>query len=154
MFQMTKIAKRLSTLVLASGFMAGAAMATTGPAGPIVIDVDELLANQNPTRVALNGTDITNTFDVPPVIVNSSTFVELKGMFEPLGIKLHWFQPTRKVTGLLPDGGVLELSIGSVLAYLNGKPFTLSASPFIAEGYNRTMVPLRFVGESRDADID
>lgn len=153
MFKMTKTTQALGALLFTTALTATSANASNGPTGPIVVDVDKLLAQQDATHVSLNGRDITGDFDVPPVIVNSTTFVELRGVFEPLGIKLHWYQPTRKVTGLLPDGGVIELTIGSVLAYLNGKPFTLSTSPFIAQGYNRTMVPLRFVAESKDADI-
>lgn len=108
--------------------------------------VNELLAAQDPIHVTIHGEAV--EFDVPPVIVNGRTFVEVNGLFQRLEIDLAWNGQLRRVTGTSTiNGNVIELDLGSTQARVNGSPVTLDAAPFIATEYSRTMVPLAFVAE-------
>lgn len=46
------------------------------------------------------------------------------------------------------------LNVGILLASVNGQPLTLEAGPFIDTGTNRTLVPIRFIGEALGAHIE
>ncbi len=108
--------------------------------------VDPLLENQEPVHVTIHGSPV--DFDVPPVIVNGRTFVEVNGLFERLNIDLSWDPGPRRVTGQSNvNGQTIQLDIGSQWAYVNGNAVWLDAAPFIASEYGRTMVPLAFVAE-------
>lgn len=118
---------------------------------PISRDVDSLLASQEPTFVHLEGFPV--EFQVPPVIVNNRTFVELNGLFTALGIDLYWDNNEKKVTGITQDGTIIQLWIGRRTAYVNNSYISLDASPFIADGYGRTMIPLSFVATATGASV-
>ncbi|AWL11979.1 N-acetylmuramoyl-L-alanine amidase [Saliniradius amylolyticus] len=112
-------------------------------------DADAILANQD--EVYVNYNCGYPTFEVPPLIVEGRTFVELNTLFTAMGIALTWDGETQKITGT-KDGTVIELWIGSTTAYVDGQSTTLDAAPFIATPYNRTMVPVAFISEATGAD--
>jgi len=60
-------------------------------------DADTLLANQDAVKVNYNCQYI--NFDVPPLIVEGRTFVELNAIFNAMDISLQWDGSTQKVTG-------------------------------------------------------
>ena len=119
-------------------------------ADPATRDADAILAGQAPVSVNYNCSSL--EFDVPPLIVEGRTFVELNGIFTAMGIGLQWDGSTQKVTGT-KGGTVIELWIGSTTATVNGTPVTLDAAPFIATPYNRTMVPVAFIAQATGADV-
>ena len=90
-------------------------------------------------------------FDVPPVIVNDRTMVPMRAIFEALGATVTWDGENRRVEAIFDDGAHILLTIDSVLAYKNSEEITLDAAPFIEDG--RTMVPVRFIGESSGAFV-
>ncbi len=90
-------------------------------------------------------------FDVPPVIVNDRTMVPMRAIFEALGATVTWDGENRRVEAIFDDGAHILLTIDSVLAYKNSEEITLDAAPFIENG--RTMVPVRFIGESSGAFV-
>lgn len=120
-------------------------------AGAAVIDVDVLLASQAPTFVHVDQCAI--DFVVPPVIVNSRTFVEISTLSNRLDIALEWRQSDQRVTGTASNGSVFHLYIGSLYADVNGQSVILDAAPFIAANYNRTMIPLSFVAKATGAQV-
>ncbi|UTA48293.1 DUF3370 family protein [Simiduia sp. 21SJ11W-1] len=119
-------------------------------ADPTTRDADAILANQTPVYVNYNCSSL--SFDVPPLIVEGTTFVEVNGLFTAMGIALQWDGAAQKVTGTR-NGTVIELWIGSTTAKVNGSTVTLSAAPFIATPYNRTMVPVAFIAQATGAHV-
>ena len=97
----------------------------------------------NDIKVLLDGTPL--TFDVPPQIINGRTMVPLRAIFEALGAEVNWDGATQTVTGT-KDGTVVKLTIGNTSPTVNGNVVTIDQPGVVISG--RTMVPLRFVGES------
>ncbi|MDZ4042371.1 MAG: ABC transporter substrate-binding protein [Eubacteriales bacterium] len=89
--------------------------------------------------------------DVPPVVDGGRTLVPLRAIFEALGAEVSWDEGTRKATGKKGTTTV-ELVIGRNTAHVNGKPVNLDVPGQVVKG--RTMVPLRFIGESLGAKVD
>lgn len=120
--------------------------------------VDPLIDQQEPIFVVLDGYQLSasgtpSVFDVPPVIVNETTFVEVNGLFTEMGISLTWYGDEQRVRGVAGNGTVIDLYLGSTTAYVNGVPKTLAAAPFVATEYSRTMVPLSFVASEIGATV-
>ncbi|MFZ7102917.1 MAG: stalk domain-containing protein [Peptococcaceae bacterium] len=47
----------------------------------------------------------------------------------------------------------INLTIGSRAASVNGRPYILNAEPFLVAEVNRTLVPIRFIGEALGAEV-
>ncbi|MFE5323740.1 copper amine oxidase N-terminal domain-containing protein [Paenibacillus sp. NPDC056579] len=86
-----------------------------------------------------------------PVIMNGSTLVPLRSIFEALGAQVAWDGNISTVTASKGQN-VISLTIGSGTAILNGQQLSLDASPIIVNG--STMVPVRFIAESLGAKVD
>ncbi|MFY9174471.1 MAG: stalk domain-containing protein [Peptococcia bacterium] len=106
-------------------------------------------ASTTPIKVFFNGTEL--VLDVPPVLVDNRTLVPFRAIGEAMTAVVDWDGSTRKVTLTLGVKNV-QLVIGSKTAYVNGKATTLDVPAMIVEG--RTMVPLRFIGESLGASVE
>jgi iron complex transport system substrate-binding protein len=89
--------------------------------------------------------------DTPPVVEEGRTLVPLRAVFEALGAEVLWDDKTQTVTGT--KGTItVKLVIGQKTAYVNGEAMTLDVPGKIV--YGRTMVPLRFIGESLGSRVD
>lgn len=104
-------------------------------------------------RVLLNGQRI--DFDVDPVIINDRTMVPLRAIGEALQAKVDWEEATETIT--ITKGDVVNtLKLGDVNAYktVNGKQETivLETAPFTKN--DRTLVPLRYLSESFDMQVE
>lgn len=88
--------------------------------------------------------------DVPPVMFDGRVFVPMRAIFEEAGITVLWDQYNQRIT---VTNGINELVmyVGSYEAYVNGEPFYLDVPPIVV--YGRTMVPIRFVGETLGYDV-
>lgn len=84
-------------------------------------------------------------------IINGSTFMQLKGLGDELGIMLYWHPNTREVSFDTNKKSVV-LKIDSKVAFIGDKKTDLSAAPFIKNG--RTFVPLRFVSEALGINVN
>ncbi|KAB2336629.1 copper amine oxidase N-terminal domain-containing protein [Cytobacillus depressus] len=80
-----------------------------------------------------------------PIIKNGTTMIELRPVFEMLGMEVHWDQKTNVISGT-KDKLTIKLKINDKTAYVNGKKVILSQVPTVLNG--RTLVPLRFVAEA------
>lgn len=98
--------------------------------------------------VAVNGNQI--AFDQQPYIANGRTMVPFRGIAEALGAKVNWDEAANKVT--ITGDKTVELTIGSTTAAVDGQAVTLDVPAVVAGG--RTMVPLRFIGESLGAEVN
>lgn len=95
-------------------------------------------------KILLNGEEI--SFDAAPQILNDTTFVPARAIFEALGLEVGWDSNTSTVTA--GNGSVaLSFTIGSTTAYRNGSAVSLAAAPIISSE-DRTLVPVRFIAES------
>ena len=96
-----------------------------------------------PIKVFLDGTAL--VMDVSPVLKEGRTLVPFRAIGEALMAEVDWDGSAGKVTLTLGDNTV-QLVIGNKTAYVNGEARTLDVPAMLVEG--RTMVPLRFIGES------
>lgn len=89
-------------------------------------------------------------FSIDPLLKNGTTLVQLRPLFESLGIEIGWNAQTQTVSGK-KEGRSFSLTLGSKTAQINGKKVTLTTPGTTVNGH--TMVPLRFVGEATGAVV-
>ncbi len=90
-------------------------------------------------------------FDVNPVSVNGTTYVEFRTLFTALGFAVDYDAQKKTITGSA-EGHVIQMTIGSDQSYINGEPAAIKAQPLTQGG--RTLVPLRFIGEATGLQVD
>jgi len=91
-------------------------------------------------------------FDSEPYIdANNRTMVPLRAIAEALGAQVQWDPRSRTVT-ITKGGSTVKLTIGSKTAEVNGRRKSMDTVPVIKQ--DRTMVPLRYVGEFLGASVD
>jgi len=100
-------------------------------------------------KVMLNGKYL--VFDQPPINRNGRILVPMRAIFEALGADVDWDNGLRRVTGTM-EGREVQLTIGDTTAYINGTPALLDVPAMIEN--SRTLVPVRFISESLDADVN
>lgn len=85
------------------------------------------------------------TFEVPPTIMDGSTLVPLRKIFEEQRANVEWEPSTKTVTA---SKGTIQIiyTVGSSTATRNGETLTLATPGQIIDG--STLVPLRFVSEA------
>ena len=103
----------------------------------------------DPIQVFVKGQKL--SFDSQPVIQNSRTLVPLRAIFEALGATVQWDNASRTVTAQ-KDGHKIGLTIGKSQATVDGQTKTLDVPASIQNG--RTLVPLRFIGEAFDNQVN
>ncbi len=79
------------------------------------------------------------------------TLIPVRGVSEALDADVDWDQETQCVT-IEKDGQEMNLYIDSDIAFFDGEEVELDMPAMLKN--NRTMVPLRFVMESFDLDVD
>lgn len=89
--------------------------------------------------------------DVPPLIVEGRTYTPARFVAEQLGANVAW-NPAKQLVKVTKDDIVIEMTIGSELAKVNGKTVKMGAKAFIKDG--RTYTPARFVAEQLGADVN
>jgi alpha-tubulin suppressor-like RCC1 family protein len=113
-----------------------------GPGGwsfnePIKVSIPSII------KVRLNG-DILS-FQQYPEIINGTTMVPLRKIFESLGATIHWDSITQSISATRGNVTV-KLSVNSETAYINDEKVLLDQVPVIKN--ELTLVPLRFITES------
>ncbi|MEI7027441.1 stalk domain-containing protein [Paenibacillus sp. y28] len=105
-------------------------------------------ADEQPVRVYLQGKQM--RFDVEPVNEKGTLLVQLRPLFEQLGMRVIWDEPAKKVRG---EGGIwnVELQLQAKTAKVNGESVQLDAPARAINGV--TMVPLRFAAESSGMQV-
>lgn len=106
------------------------------------------LASADGLETTLNGQPL--RFDQPARLQDGRVMVPLRGIFESLGAEVL-FDPSTRAIKATRKGRVVELSLGSQLARVNGQPTYLDVPASSLGG--RTMVPLRFVSEALGAEV-
>ena len=106
-----------------------------------------VVAEEN-IKVVLNGAEL--SFDVPPQLINSRTMVPMRKIFEALGATVDWAGDTQTITAK-KDDTVIVMQIDNVIISVSGKEIELDVPPQLVE--SRTLVPVRAVAESLDAEV-
>lgn len=104
------------------------------PAGTGSHAVSSVLFNNQPLK-----------FEVPPRIENGRTLVPLRTIFEAMGAYVEWNESTRTVIARRGSTTVI-LPLGSTSPTVNGQTWQLEVPAKIVN--DRTLAPLRFVGEA------
>jgi hypothetical protein len=107
----------------------------------IVLQIDNKNATLNDKMVQL---------DAPPKNVGGTTLVPIRFIATAFGAEVTW-EPVFKLVIIKLGDTTIYLQIGVKYASLNGKKVTLTAAPQIISNY--TYVPLRFISESFNADV-
>lgn len=90
------------------------------------------------------------SFDIKPIKIADRVMVPMRVIFEALGAHVQWNEDTSTVTGL-KDGKEISIKIGDDNAKINGVSKPLDVPAVVING--RTLVPVRFVSESFDANV-
>ena len=101
-----------------------------------------------PIKVVLDGKAM--EFDPAPISENGRTLVPMRAVFEAMGASVDWDADSNTVIAVRDDTAI-QMQIGSPLAYINDEAYTLDVPGKVVQ--NRTMVPLRFIGEAFDCDV-
>ena len=104
---------------------------------------------QEQVRVNLNGTFL--EFDVPPIIHNFRTMAPMRFILEALGASVEWDEANWTATAT-KGGRILETTVGSRLININGTTVRMDVPTMILDG--RTLVPIRFISEAFDCEVD
>ncbi|MCX7570991.1 ABC transporter substrate-binding protein [Tumebacillus sp. DT12] len=105
-------------------------------------------AHENHIHIQIDGVE--QSFESAPYLKNNRTLVPFRAILEKLGAAVQWDAATSTVTAT-KDGTVIKLPIGSQTGTIDGQAIPLDTAAEISG--NRTMVPLRFVGEALGADV-
>jgi hypothetical protein len=89
--------------------------------------------------------------DTQPMMVASTILVPMRGVFENMGASLTWDKPTQTVTAQRGEHHV-KLVMGKNTAEVDGAAVPLNQPAIVVQG--RTMVPLRFLGQSLGVKVD
>lgn len=106
-------------------------------------DEEDTSSGPPPIHVFVDGELI--EFPKDPVIINGSTMVPFRKLFEEFGLEVGWDPATRTAIGT-KEKLEISLAIDSKIANVSGQEITLATAPKIIDG--NTMVPLRFIGEA------
>lgn len=82
---------------------------------------------------------------------NGTTLVPMRALFEELGAEVEWKQETKTIIAKTSDT-LIELGIDSKIAKKDGKDIVLTVEPKLIDKV--TYVPLRFVAEALNYDVD
>ncbi len=99
--------------------------------------------------VMVNGERL--TLDVAPQIQSGRTLVPMRAIAEKLGATVQYESSAKKIT-ITKDGDTVILYLNKSTATINGTARTLDVPAQAISG--RTLVPLRFVGESLRATVE
>lgn len=86
-----------------------------------------------------------------PQIFNYRTMVPIRAIIETMGGSISWIAAEQRID-LTLKGSTVQMWIGRATATVNGSAVTLQEPPMIWK--ERTLVPLRFVGESLGAKVE
>lgn len=92
------------------------------------------------------------SLDAAPFIKNGRTLFPIRFIAEAFGAIVKWDGITKTVTITLDSKGIkIILQVDNKIALVNENKMTLDVAPTIKD--NRTFVPLRFIAEAFDSDV-
>ncbi len=88
---------------------------------------------------------------VKPMIENNRTLTPLRAVSEAYGAEVVWEEETQTIT-ITKDIIKIAMQIGSETAYVNEQEVQLDVAPKIIK--NRTLVPIRFISETFNLNVE
>lgn len=107
------------------------------------------IIEQNEVTVVINGRVV--TFKDPILNQSGTLLLPMRDFYEEIGAEVNWDAESKKATSIR-NGQVIELTINSKTAYVNGKSVQVLVAPAIYK--DRTYIPMRFVSENSDGKVD
>lgn len=104
----------------------------------------------DPLRVSINGYNL-DCKETVPVVKNGRTLVPMRVIFEALNCGVA-YDETENAVYAIGNGKLIKILIDSDIAYVNEEPQKLDVTATTIN--DRTVVPLRFVAETLDADVE
>ncbi|MGI6361588.1 MAG: stalk domain-containing protein [Bacillota bacterium] len=114
----------------------------------MAVTIVPALATQE-VKVVVNGTTLQP--DVAPVLEQGRVLVPVRAVAENLGCCVNYQGSTKKVT-LSKGSDIILLYLNKTNTTVNGKSITLDVPAKVIKG--RTLVPIRFVGESLKTNVN
>ncbi|WP_135554627.1 stalk domain-containing protein [Paenibacillus cymbidii] len=105
-------------------------------------------ADDDTATVTIDG--IVQRYEQTPVIVDGTTMVPLRAIFEALGARIEWDTQTSTVIAR-KEFKQVTLTIGKTQAFIDSTEKTLDQPAMLVNG--STMVPLRFVSTAFGAEV-
>ncbi len=112
------------------------------------VHAESTIKEMKDIRIFINDAPI--KFDVPPAIKDERTLVPLRAIFEAMDANVQWDEKTKTISAIKNER-FIRLAIDSDVAQVDGEDYKLDVSATIYK--NRTLVPLRFVGEAFDGTV-
>jgi hypothetical protein len=107
-------------------------------------------AARQPVDVLVNSQKVSFAGDAGAEVIGGHTYVPLRGVLEKLGATVNYDSSSRSIVATKGDKTVKLPAEGE--ATVNGETVNLDAPAFVMNG--RTMVPLRFMAETFDAQVN
>jgi len=89
----------------------------------------------------------------PYIDENNRTMVPVRFIAEQLGASVYWNKEDKKVT-IVSGSKTVVMTVGSKSYIINDLPKNMDTEPVIIKGWDRTMVPIRFVTEALGMAIE
>ena len=111
-----------------------------------------VIMNIDSPMMTVNGEEreIDPGYGTAPIILNSRTIVPIRAVAESMGGRVEWDNDSRTISIYRGDN-IVELTINSEKAYINGEEYILDAVPVIIN--SRTFLPVRFISEGLGFDV-
>ncbi|WP_223249828.1 stalk domain-containing protein [Anoxybacillus ayderensis] len=103
-----------------------------------------------PMHIPITANGKTIQTDTSPIMVNNRVLVPFRAISQSMGANIFWNANTKQVT-VQKNKKVIFLTVQSTTATMNDQTVTLDSPPIIYRG--RTFVPVRFVAEALDANV-
>lgn len=100
--------------------------------------------NAETVYLYINGKKNDN-LSMPPIILNNSTLVPAREVFEPLGAEIKWDNDKKEMTVIYKSYNIV-IKTDSMSAMVNGEETSLVSPAKIING--KTMIPARFIAQS------
>lgn len=145
------VMKKIISLMLIVGILASTLTAFALVPVKVLVDSKELVFAEG---------------DVEAQIINNSTMIPMREIFESLGANLNWVAETKTIIATRSDGNIVTLEIGSknmvITNVISGENVTveLPVAPMLITAPNkakfgaRTVVPLRAISEGLNMNVD
>ncbi|NLY17958.1 MAG: DUF5050 domain-containing protein [Clostridiaceae bacterium] len=89
-------------------------------------------------------------FDTQPVYINNRTMVPIRGVFEAMGATVEW-DNNRKIVTIEKDIKI-QVQLDNPKALVDGETVIMDVPPAGIDG--RILVPVRFISEALDAEVE
>lgn len=123
-----------------------ACVLTVGSMSAVFADEDKTIK----VNVNDNAVDFADYDNVMPFIENDTTLIPVRAISEALGLTVNWDADTKTVG--IHGKAEISLTIDSDVATVNGEDKALGMPAKVVD--NRIFVPLRFVAEEMEADVE